>query len=61
VHGIRSTKLSEFLVHTFVFDLMGLSVELNVTFPELNLDLDGYDFSAILVTIIPADGDGTLK
>jgi hypothetical protein len=40
---------------------MGLSVELNVTFPELNLDLDGYDFSAILVTIIPADGDGTLK
>lgn len=61
IHGIRSTKLSEFLVHNFVFDLVGLSVVLNVTFPELNLDLDNYDFSAILVTLIPADGNGTLQ
>jgi len=61
VHGIRSTKLSEFLVHTFIFDLTGLSVVLNVTFPELNLELDNYDFSAVLVTVIPADGNGTLQ
>ena len=61
MHGIRSTKLSEFLVHTFIFDLTGLSVVLNVTFPELNLELDNYDFSAVLVTVIPADGNGTLQ
>jgi len=40
---------------------MGLSVVLNVTFPELNLDLDNYDFSAVLLTLIPADGNGTLQ
>jgi hypothetical protein len=61
VKGIRSTKLSEFLVHTFIFDLMQLSAVLNVTFPELNLDLDHYDFSAIILDIIPADGNGTLQ
>jgi len=61
VAGIYSTKLSEFIVHTFIFDLTGLSVVLNVTFPELNLDLDHYDFSAIILDIIPADGNGTLQ
>ena len=61
VDGIRSTKLSEFIVHTFTFELMELSVVLNVTFPELNLDLDHYDFSAVILSIIPADGNGTLQ
>jgi hypothetical protein len=61
VKGIRSTKLSEFLVHTFTFDLTGLSVVLNITFPELNLDLDHYDFSAVLINIIPVDGNGTIQ
>lgn len=59
--GVRSTKLSEFLVHTFTFDLTGLAVVLNITFPEINLDLDHYDFSAIALTLIPADGNGTLQ
>jgi len=61
VHGIRSTKLSEFIVHTFIFDLIGLSVVFNVTFPELTLDVDHYDFSGIIVTVIPADGNGTIQ
>ena len=61
VKGIRSTKLSEFLVHTFIFDLQGLSVVLNVTFPEINLDLDHYDLSAVAVSVIPIDGNGTLQ
>jgi hypothetical protein len=64
VDGIRSTKLSEFIVHTFIFDLfdpIGPSAVLNVTFPELNLDLDHYDFSAVILDIIPADGNGTLQ
>ena len=59
--GIRSTKLSEFIVHTFIFELMELSVVLNVTFPELNLDLDHYDLTAVILDIIPADGNGTLQ
>lgn len=61
VDGVRSTKLSEFLVHTFIFDLTGLAVVLNVTFPEINLDLDHYDLSAVALTIIPVDGNGTLQ
>jgi len=61
VQGIHSTKLSEFLVHTFTFDVLGLSVVLNVTFPELTLDLDHYDLSAVILDIIPADGNGTLQ
>lgn len=61
MQGIHSTKLSEFLVHTFTFDVLGLSVVLNVTFPELTLDLDHYDLSAVILDIIPADGNGTLQ
>jgi hypothetical protein len=33
---------------------------LNVTFPELTLDLDHYDVSGVVISIIPADGDGKI-
>lgn len=59
--GIRSTKLSEFIVHTFTFDLLRLSIVFNVTFPELNLDLDHYDLSGVVIDIVPADGNGTIQ
>jgi hypothetical protein len=61
VSGIHSTKLSEFIVHTFTFDLLRLSVVLNITFPELTLDVDDYDLSAVLISIVPADGDGSVQ
>jgi hypothetical protein len=33
----------------------------NVTFPELNLDLDHYDLSGVVIDIVPADGNGTIQ
>jgi len=61
VKGIHSTKLSEFIVHTFTFNLLRLSVVLNVTFPELTLDLDHYDLSGVVISIVPVDGDGSIQ
>jgi hypothetical protein len=61
VDGIHSTKLSEFLVHTFTFGLAGLKVVLNVTFPELNLKIDHYNISGIGINVVPFLGDGALQ
>ncbi|KDR15842.1 hypothetical protein L798_09552 [Zootermopsis nevadensis] len=58
VDGIHSTKLSEFLVNSFTFSLADLKVVFNFTFPELNLRIDHYSFSAVVMNIIPLLGDG---
>lgn len=59
--GVHSTKLSDFLVHAFTFGLAGLKVVLNVTFPEINLQIDHYNISGIGIDIIPFDGDGEIR
>jgi hypothetical protein len=61
VGGVHSTKLSDFLVHKFTFGLAGLKVVLNVTFPEVNLQIDHYNISGILVDIVPFVGDGGIQ
>jgi hypothetical protein len=61
VDGVHSTKLSEFLVHTFTFGLAGLQVVLNITFPEINLQVDHYNISGIAIDVIPFVGDGEIK
>lgn len=59
--GIHSTKLSEFLVNTFTFNLAGLEVVFNVTFPELNLKIDYYNISGILINYVPFLADRALQ
>ncbi|PNF16735.1 hypothetical protein B7P43_G00851 [Cryptotermes secundus] len=59
--GVHSTKLSDFLVHTFTFGLVGLEVVLNITFPEINLQLEHYNISGIGIDIIPFEGDGEIQ
>jgi hypothetical protein len=61
LNGVHSTGLSEFLVHTFTFNLEGLEVVLNITFPELNLEIDHYNISGVALNVIPYVGDGIIQ